>query len=321
MRPSRPEDRGTRGNPMTITTVTSENAAEFYAQRLQLENPPADDSTEASADGAGEGKKDGSNTETKDSQHQTRKPKPIQPRINELVGERNAARTEAEAKAAEAEAARIEAQELRDRLEAAERQIAALSTSSQKEADPRPTRDKFASDEQYLDALTDWKVDQRIAADKRREAEARHAAAQAEVTRNWQAQIEAGKDDMPDFDAVVGAAEINFSQVVLDAIVDVGPRVAYHLAKNPAEARRIAAMRPVQAIAAVTKLGEQLTTAAAASPAPSPAPTPAAKGETKTFKAPEPIDPLKGTSTPAVRDLDDIEDYEEWKAAYNAGRR
>lgn len=307
--------------PDHITTVTSENAAEFYASRLNLDTQPADDSQQASADGAGEGATNG-NTESKDPP--PRKPKPIQPRINELVGERNAARSEAEAKAAEAEAARVEAQALRDRLEAAERQLAALTNPTQQQPDPRPTRDKFASDEQYLDALADWKVDQRIAADKRREAEARQAAAQAEVTRNWQAQIEAGKDDMPDFEAVVGAADTNFPhQVVLDAIVDAGPRVAYHLAKNPAEARRIAALRPSAGISAVLKLGEQLAQAAsenASAPAPAtpPAPAPAAKGTT--FKAPEPIEHPKGGAAPLSEIDGEGLTYDEWVAARKAGR-
>lgn len=297
-----------------ITTVTSENAAEFYASRLGLDQSSASDDPAAPPPAAG---KEPKNDDDKDPQ--TRKPKPIQPRINELVGQRNAALSEAEAKALEAEAATREAQALRERLEDAERRLAALDAPSQREPDPRPQRKDFASDDLFTDALTDWKVDQRIAADKRREVEARAAAAQAQVTRNWQAQIEAGKDDMPDFDAVVGAAEMIFPQVVLDAVVDAGPRVAYHLAQNPDQARRIAAMRPSAAIAAVIKLGEQLAgdgtkTAAPAAPA-----APAAKGEP--FRAPEPIETLKGTSSSIGKDLDDITDYEEFKAAYNAGRR
>ena len=292
--------------------VTSENAAEFYASRL----PPRE---EAQADEPTEGKTETKTDSTESTDSKESRVKKVAPRIAELVGERNAARTEAETKAHEAQAATAEAQALRERLEAAERQIAALATPTQREADPRPERKSFASDELYTDALTDWKVDQRIAADKRRDAEAKAAAAQAQVTKNWQSQIEAGKEDMPDFEAVVGAADTNFPhQVVLDAIVDAGPRVAYQLAKNPEEARRIAAMRPSAGIAAVLKLADQLAgdggkTAAVAAPAP-----PAAKGEP--FKAPEPIETLKGSASPVTKSLDDIEDFEEWKAARKAGR-
>lgn len=301
-----------------ITTVTSENAAEFYASRLpkREEAPPAGD--HQPDEGKTETKTEGEQrTENKDNP--PKKPKPIQPRINELVGERNAARTEAEIKAAEAEAATREAQALRDRLAEAERQLAILNApSQQREADPRPQRKDFASDEQYTDALTDWKVDQRIAADKRKEAEARAAAAQVQVARNWQAQIEAGKDDMPDFEQVVGSAEVVFPQVVLDAVVDAGPRVAYHLAKDPDQARRIAAMRPSAAVAAVIKLGEQLAGDGGKTPAPAPSPAaPAAKGET--FKAPEPHEPPKGGASTVGKDESEMS-YEEWKAARKAGR-
>lgn len=298
-------------NADTIT-LTSENAAEFYASRLpQREEAPADETTPAAG-------KTETKTEASTEANPAKKPKPIQPRINELVDQRNAARTEAETKALEAEAATAEAQALRDRLAEAERQLAILNAPSQQTAaDPRPDRKNFASDELFTDALSDWKVDQRIVARERKDAETRQAAAQEQVTRNWQAQVEAGKEDMPDFDAVVGAAEMVFQQVVLDAVVDNGPRVAYHLAKNPEEARRIAAMRPSAAIAAVNKLGEQLAgdggnTAAPAAPAP-----PAAKGQP--FKAPEPIETLKGTST-AVGKAEEDMTYEEWKAAYKAGR-
>jgi len=298
-----------------ITTITSENAAEFYASRLpkREEAPPAGD--QQPTEGKTETKTEGSETtESKEA-----RVKKVAPRIAELVGERNAARTEAETKALEAEAARLEAQELRDRLAEAERQLAIINApTQQKAADPRPERKNFASDEQYADALSDWKVDQRIAAKAREEAEARQAAAQEQVSRNWRAQIEAGKDDMPDFEQVVGAAEVIFPQVVLDAVVDAGPRVAYALAKDPDQSRRIASMRPSAAIAAVVRLGEQLAGDGGKTPAPAPTPAaPAAKGEP--FKAPEPHEPIKGGSSTVSKDLDDMT-YEEFKAARKAGR-
>lgn len=300
--------------PSDTITLTSENAAEFYASRLpKREEAPADEAPPAA--GKTETKTEG--TETPESKEA--RVKKVAPRIAELVGERNAARTEAETKALEAEAATAEAQSLRDRLAEAERQLAILNAPSQQTAaDPRPERKNFASDEQYTDALSDWKVDQRIAARERKDAEARQAAAQEQVTRNWQQQVEAGKEDMPDFDAVVGAAEMVFPQVVLDAVVDNGPRVAYHLAKHPDEARRIAGMRPSAAIAAVNKLGEQLAVdgGKTSAPAPTPAP-PAAKGEP--FKAPEPLETLKGTSTAVSKAVEDMS-YEEYKAARQAGR-
>ena len=301
--------------PGHITTVTSENAAEFYASRLPAREEPAADDTPT--EGNTETKPSGEQqTESKDTP--PKKPKPIQPRINELVGERNAARTEAQIKAAEAEAAAQEAQDLRERLERAEQQLALLNQPNQKDASPRPERKNFPSDDAYTDALTDWKVDQRIAARQREEAEQRFAQAQAQVAQSWKAQMEAAKADIPDLEEVIGSADTNLPQIVLDAIVDAGPRVAYHLAKNAVEARRIAAMRPSAAIAAVLKLSEQLTPdGGQRAAAPAPAPTPAAKGDT--FRAPEPIEPIKGGASQVGKDESEMS-FEEWKAARKAGR-
>lgn len=295
-----------------MPTVTSENAQEFYASRLPpREEAPADDTP---AQGKTETKPEGETPQSKED-----RVKKVAPRIAELVGERNAARTEAEVKAAEAQAAAQEAQDLRERLERAEQQLAALSQpTEQQQASPRPERKNFPSDDAYTDALTDWKVDQRIAARQREEAEQRFAQAQAQVAQSWKAQMEAAKADIPDLEEVIGSADTNLPQIVLDAIVDAGPRVAYHLAKNAVEARRIAAMRPSAAIAAVLKLSEQLTPdGGQRAAAPAPAPTPAAKGDT--FRAPEPIEPIKGGASQVGKDESEMS-FEEWKAARKAGR-
>lgn len=290
---------------MTVTTVTSENAEAFYASRLpqREEAPQADETTP-------EAKDEGNKPENKEPE---KKVKPIQPRINELVGERNAAREAAEAKA-------LENAELRARLEETERQLAILNTpAQQKEAHPRPQRAQFASDEQYTDALTDWKVDERLALKAREEAEARHAAAQAQVSQNWKARVEAEAEEMPDFEAVVGAAETVFPQVVLDTIVDAGPRVAYHLAKNPVEARRIAGLPQARGVREILKLEQQLASGGESASVPAPAPKPVPGAGREKSKAPEPIEPIKGAASVVGKDESEMS-FEEWKAARKAGR-
>lgn len=296
-----------------MPTVTSENAEAFYASRLPpREEAPADDTP---AEGNTETKTAGAESPESNKESRVKK---VAPRIAELVGERNAARTEAETKTAEAQAAAQEAQDLRERLERAEQQLAALSQpSEQKAANPRPQRAQFASDEQYTDALTDWKVDQRIAVKAQEEAQARYASAQAQVAQNWKAQMEAAKADIPDLEEVIGSADTNFPQVVLDAVVDAGPVVAYHLAKNPIEARRIAALRPSAGIAAVLKLSDQLAGDGGKSAAPTAPAPPAAKGDS--FRAPEPIEHLRGGAPKVGKDESEMT-HEEWVAARKAGR-
>ena len=186
---------------MTTHTVTSENAAEFYASRLpqRQETPPADDQTpEAKTDDKGE------------SQTPDHKPKkPIQPRINELVGERNAARDEAQA-------AKDEAERLRRDLEELKTQMQAISKPA--ETSDRPSRDDFKSDSDFEQAMDDWKFERRLADHQQRQAQAR-------MVENWKARLEQSQSEIPDLMEVLANAEVNMPQAALDAIVEseLGP--------------------------------------------------------------------------------------------------
>jgi hypothetical protein len=289
-----------RGNPMTSHSVTSETAAEFYATRLPAPEPAKDETPQ------GDGKTDAKSESTTPDKPKT---KPIQPRINELVAERNSARDQAEAE-------RLEKERLRAELDEMQRQLAALNTPTQTTSNPRPERKNFATDEAYTDALTDWKVDERIAARERSEAEARAKAAQEQVAQNWKARIEAEREDMPDFDDVVGAADTVFPQLVLDAIVDASPRVVYHLAKNPVEARRIAALSAVKAVREIVKLDEELSAARTSAPAA----VVEAKGKSsgvEKSRAPEPIEPLKGSAAVGSKDPNEMtpSEFRAWRQA------
>lgn len=277
-----PTDRHLRGTqPMTTHTVTSENAAEFYASRLpQREAPKADEPTEAKTD-------DKSESTTPDPKPKT---KPIQPRINELVAERNTARDEAEAAA-------LERDQLRRELDEVKQQMQAMSKPA--EASDRPARDDFKSDGDFEQAMDDWKFERRLADHQQRQAQAR-------LVENWRARLDQAQSDIPDLAEVLGKADVQLPQTALDAIVesDTGPQIAYHLAKNPNEARRIASMSAAGAAREIGRLEAQMTQSVKVA---------------EKSKAPAPIEPLKGTSSTAIKDPSGMT-YEEWKEARRAGR-
>lgn len=278
-------------------TVTSETADEFYASRLpkREETPAADEPAKADAK---------TEAATESTPHDKAR-KPIQPRINELVAARNSAQSDAEAARNEVEIERLEKEQLRNELSDLKKQFEASNApAAPKEQSTRPSRDKFASEDEFSRALGDWEFDTRLAAHEAQKLQAR-------VVDNWNARRAAS--GLEDFDAVVGAAEVIFSQGVLDEIVDsdMGVQIAYHLAKNPAEAQRIAALRPANGAREIWKLNAEL----ARSDAPKAKPVKVEKS-----KAPEPLEVIKGSSNPVGKKLDDM-NYDEFVAARKAGRK
>lgn len=281
---------------MTVETLTSENAAEFYASRLpKREEAPAADDTDKTDD------------DSKSDQHGKPKTKPIQPRINELVAERNIARDEAEA-------AKLEKEQIRRELDELKAQLDVLKTPApQKELSDRPQRTAFTTEDDFQEALTDWKVEKRLAEKAKEDADARQRAAHTQLIENWQTRLVQARTEFEDYDAVVGAAEINLPQWMLDAIVESehGTRVAYHLAKNTPDAKRLLGLTPTAALRELGKLEDRLSKEEKAAP------------ESKTVpeksKAPTPLDPLKGSSNQLGKAPSEMT-YEEWKAARIAGK-
>lgn len=207
--------------------------------------------------------------------------KPISERISELVNQRREAETKAE---------RVERErdELRARLESLSAQAAPVKE------EPRPDRSKFANDEEYIEAVAEWKADQRLAKREQEQAEARAAAEREQIAKRWQKAQEQARKDIPDYDEVIKASDVQLPGHMHQAILesDVGPRLAYYFSKHPAEAKRFAAMTPTTAIRQLGKLEDKLVDdlddpddAPARKAAPSPA--------VEQSKAPPPITPVK----------------------------
>lgn len=279
---------------MSSTVVTSETVQEFYANRLPQAEPKADDPE------AGENA----------GKQQERKPKPIQPRINELVAERNEAQELAIAEAQRAE-------EMRRELEALREEVKVLKTPAAPiESKPRPQREQFETQEQYEDAVTDWKVEQRLAEREKQEAEARIKAARDALANNWKARQETFRAEAADYDEALSASEVDMPQYMLDAIMesDIGPQVAYHLAKNPSEARKLVNMTATAALRELGKLETRLQKTDKTETKPEKAKEGA---PVETSKAPAPIETLKKANAPVEKDPKDMsfQEFKAWRRA------
>jgi len=247
--------------------VTSETIAAMYSGAPPKSEPPKDEPKDAPKD---EIHGDGDKGE--------KRKKPISERMSELVSQRKAAETEAQQ-------AKRESAELRARLEAMSAQAAPVKE------EPRPDRSKFANDEEYIEAVAEWKADQRLAKREREQAEAKAKAEREQLATNWQKAQERAKAEIDDYEAVIKASDVQLPGHLHQAILesDVGPHLAYYFAKHPDEAKRFAGMSATTALRQLGKLEDRLADDSDDEPAPKASPAPAVEKS----KAPAPITPVK----------------------------
>ena len=133
--------------------------------------------------------------------------------------------------------------------------------------DNKPLRGNFATDEAYIETLTDWKIDQRESAGK--QAQAQQAQTQ-QVTRAESIYAEAMKTglDRDDLNEVAEAMTPAMRSVLIES--DVGGKLIAFMAANPDEVTRIANLSPARQAAELGKLEIKMTSAPKVSAAPPP---------------------------------------------------
>jgi hypothetical protein len=238
-------------------------------------------------------------------------PKPakgVQKRIDELTRQREEANRRAEAN-----------EELLRRTLAileAKGQPAAQAQPAQQQTDEqepqRPQKAQFADQpEAYENALDDfharrsaWLVRREVAAnlaeERRRSVEAAVAHAQEQVRASYAERVERAREKFPDYSDVAESPDVRVSIPMAHAIMQSpqGPEIAYHLGKNPAEAKRIASLSPPVQLLELGMIAARLAAPAAAPAAPSPS------------KAPAPAKPLTpSTEASASSDEESMETY------------
>ena len=265
--------------------LTSENAAEFYANRLGLaESPAAPEAEESSEPEAVVEQSEPEEAEAEAKQEGERKQNPkLERRFSEITKQR--------------EEARKEAQQEREARQALEARLAALEKQGQPQkanpVDEKPQPSQFSDAFEYAEALAEYTADQRIANMKREEAEAKQAEERQKVISQWTSKVEAAKASLPDFDDIVASSDVVVNDDIRDAILesDVGPQILYHLAENDEVARKIAGLSPKAALREIGKLEARFE---AKPEAEKPAPI-------VRSKAPAPIQPIRGgKNTPDV---------------------
>lgn len=152
-------------------------------------------------------------------------------------------------------------------------------------ATQRPKLEDYETDEDYLDALTDWKLEQREASRKQTAQRQQGNEAKAKNLRSFEIKAAAFREATPDFDAVVTNPDLDVSPALAEAIMetDAGPALAYHIAKDPDKASELSAMSPMKAAIELGRIEASLNAAPAKklTAAPDPIKGKAGKGKAK----------------------------------------
>lgn len=292
---------------LAANVVTSENLADFNAKRMGLAEPlevveavkteptPVEENRSEPAEASDDA------TATEDRKQNPK----LERRFSEITKQRETARAEAQRE-----------REAREVLEAKVRDLEAKVTpKAEPAADQEPLPEQFTDMYEYAKALTDYRVDQRMNEEKQKEVQAKAAAERDKVINVWADRVKAAKSEIPDFDDMVGSADVTVSNEVRDAIFEseVGPRILYHLAENPEVATKLQGMTLTSALRHIGKLEAQFEKT-----------EPQTKPVVGKSKAPSPINPIRSAAN--GRDVNLTSDgefhgsYQAWKAARLGGR-
>lgn len=247
----------------------------------------------------------------------------IQGEIDEMVSRRANARRDAEAEEARIAKLREEAAALEQQITASKAPKAATpppADAAAAGADPAPVLKDFDDFEKYVDAKALWIARQEVAKNRREsqaEQEAQQRAAQQqreqEAAATAQQQVDAAhvervkafEAQTKDFKAVMEAAsglQVPFVAGEFLKRSPLGPQLMYHLALNPDDADRLAAMPPPEQHIAMVRLETRLELANQSGP------TPAAAPVTQAPPPPKPVGSGRQASTVSPDELS-YQDY------------
>lgn len=175
--------------------------------------------------------------------------KGVQPRIDELTRRRHEAEREASYWRAVAEG---------------------KAPGAATPAPEKPTPDKYDNYADFVEALADYKAEQKV--NKALAEQSQRTAQQASVT-TFQGRVQEFVKATPDYVDVVGNSDVPVAGHVAEHIQDSdhGPALAYHLAKNPDVAARLNAMSPTAAAREIGRMEATLAPAQSAGTKPPPA--------------------------------------------------
>lgn len=144
------------------------------------------------------------------------------------------------------------------------------------QAAPKPARASFETEDDFIEALTDWKLETKLAerdkANPPNKDQSNDQSRDIGVSRDdWGKRETAFAEKTPDYDDVLEDLVIPRNIIggaVTHAILkhEKGPEILYHLAKNHEEADVLFALPPERAIPKINRIADGLGKSVAAAP-------------------------------------------------------
>ena len=282
------------------SVVTSDNAAEFYAERLGLA-----DSNDTEAAIAEPEETEQSEPEAREEAKETEKSDKSKDKLNKRFDKVTQRAKEAEARASE----------LENRLKEYEARTTEPPIVNKVAGEGKPNASQFNDAFEYAEALAEWSAENALKQRDEQEAVRKQQAEQEKITKSWNKKLDKAKAQYSDFDDVVKSANTVVSNEIRDSILesDVGPQILYFLASDEDFAKKLTEMPVIKALREIGKLEARFERKEEPKVATAPR-----------SKAPEPIKTLSGGKAGADVLIDTNGEfhgtYAQWKAARLANR-
>lgn len=316
-------------SPAPASAPATTTTAPAASQPTASKDAPADDDKPVS-DSADEPKGSDQQASEKPGDDAPAKPGRWEKRVNRLTAKLSELDREYTAERERAERAEARLHELEAQ------NVAAI------EREPRPKAEDYDTVESFEDALVDWKLRQRTAADAKKSTSEPPAKADGpkqgepaeprKATDMEAAAYLAAKQKYSDLDQVFSDPSLPWSRHMADAVADLenSAEVLYHLGLDPDEMERIATLSPAAQIREVGKFADKLVAKLSSgtdTPA-EPNPTPEQPAtEPRTRQSPgvritqaKPVPRPVAGSAPPSKSLDDM-DQAEFEAHMNEQER
>jgi len=161
-------------------------------------------------------------------------------------------------------------------------------------SDSAPARDKFDSDEAYVQALTRYEIGKQLAVTKEELAKSQGSN---KIQADWVGKITKARQEYPDYDTVLeDVADVPVGPELADVLMssEAGADVTYYLAKHTDEMGKLNGMDKVSIARYVGRLEEKIERERAS------------KTRAPISRAPAPIKPASPSSAPSIKSLEDM---------------